>query len=239
MTRVILLLLVTIFSMPALAQSLPNPSQVEAIEFNDSLANEPNTTPIIDPRPITEEIDTQSEIEGKAGLPQFDTSTFASQLFWLAISFCILYFFFARKILPSISSTLESRQSTIRNDLNQADTLSADVEKTRNDYEQLIASAKTDANSARAAVENAIREENEAQSAAFNDKSMKMITDIEAKAQQEQNRIKSDLEQTTVDLVDQIVGKLTDLNIDTATIKEAVNAELSINSSNQKAKKAA
>jgi len=234
-----LILLALLVSMPAFAQSTLNPTQVEAIEFNDSLANEPNTSPIIEPREITEVVHTSDEVDGKAGLPQFDTSTFASQLFWLAVSFAILYIFFARKILPSISSTIESRQSTIRNDLEQADTLSANVEKTRRDYEQLIASAKADANNARAAVETSIREQSEDESTAFNQKSMEMIGNVEARALAEQQRIKSDLQNTTVELVDQIVEKIADLNIDKSIIETAVRNELSAGVNNNKTKKAA
>jgi F-type H+-transporting ATPase subunit b len=150
-----------------------------------------------------------------------------------------LYFFFARKTLPAISSTLESRQSTIKNDLDQADILSASIQKTRDEYEAMIIKARTDAANAKAKVENDIRAKNDEESAAFNQKSMDMIQTIETNAQNEQNRIKSDLEKTTVDLVNQIVGKLTDLNLDTTVIEKAVRAELSSNTSSSTRKKAA
>src|SRR5690606_28063422 len=51
------------------------------------------------------------------GLPQLDVSTFPSQLFWLFVSFGIMYMIFSRRTLPEISGVLENRQSHIQGDL--------------------------------------------------------------------------------------------------------------------------
>lgn len=78
------------------------------------------------------------------GLPQFDPSTFASQVFWLAVTFGVLYLVFARKTLPAISSTLENRRIHIENDLESAARLRKDAEKAQKTYEDLLNNAKAE-----------------------------------------------------------------------------------------------
>ncbi len=53
-------------------------------------------------------------------MPQFDSSTFASQVFWLTVTFVALYFVLARSVLPKIARVLEARQGRIDDDLERA-----------------------------------------------------------------------------------------------------------------------
>ncbi len=80
-----------------------------------------------------------------SGLPQLDFSTYASQGFWLAISFAILYIFFARKTLPEISSLLENRQEHIQNDLNAAENLRKEAECVQQAYDNILEEARNKA----------------------------------------------------------------------------------------------
>lgn len=54
-------------------------------------------------------------------MPQFDTSTFISQLFWLVICLSVVIFCYVRIFIPRFSQTLEKRLSKIRYDLEQAE----------------------------------------------------------------------------------------------------------------------
>ena len=51
------------------------------------------------------------------GFPPFDSTTFASQLFWLALAFIALYLLMSRIALPRIGSILDSRRQRIEGDL--------------------------------------------------------------------------------------------------------------------------
>jgi F-type H+-transporting ATPase subunit b len=50
-------------------------------------------------------------------MPQFDFTTYSSQIFWLALCFSILYFFVSNVILPRIREIQKERKSTIDGDL--------------------------------------------------------------------------------------------------------------------------
>ena len=75
------------------------------------------------------------------GLPQFNPETWASQIFWLVISFTILYLFFAKVILPSMTKTLETRSGKIKGDIKAAKDLSSQAEKIRLEYETELKNA--------------------------------------------------------------------------------------------------
>lgn len=76
------------------------------------------------------------------GLPQFDPSSFASQVFWLAIIFAVLYIFFSKKTLPEISSVIEDRQVHIQDDLDMANQLKQEAETVHQTYEDLMDQAR-------------------------------------------------------------------------------------------------
>ena len=75
-------------------------------------------------------------------MPQIEVSTFASQIFWLILCFATLYYLLSRKALPRVSEILEARQDRIAADLDHAQRLRRDAEKTLQTYEQAMAKAQ-------------------------------------------------------------------------------------------------
>ena len=56
-------------------------------------------------------------------MPQFDFSTYSSQIFWFSICFAILYFFASKIILPRIRDILGDRKVVIDTDISYAKNL--------------------------------------------------------------------------------------------------------------------
>ncbi len=67
-------------------------------------------------------------------MPQLEIGTFASQLFWLTVTFSLLYFVLSGSILPKISSVLQGRQDRITNDLEAAEKLKKEAEEMEAGY---------------------------------------------------------------------------------------------------------
>src|SRR5688572_14060412 len=61
-------------------------------------------------------------------MPQLDFATYTGQLFWLAVSFVVLYLLVSRIILPSIADVVEVRAKHIADDLNKAESLKDQAE---------------------------------------------------------------------------------------------------------------
>ena len=75
-------------------------------------------------------------------MPQFDPSTFTPQLFWLTVTFAILFVAMWRHALPRLSGILEARQQRIGGDLEKAQALKAEAEQVAAEYEKALAEAR-------------------------------------------------------------------------------------------------
>lgn len=96
---------------------------------------------------MAEQVHTTAEVQhGGAqhggAFPPFDSSTFASQLLWLAITFGLFYVLMAKVALPRIGGILETRHGKIAADLEEANRLKADSEAAGAAYEASLASAR-------------------------------------------------------------------------------------------------
>src|SRR4051812_39184884 len=78
-------------------------------------------------------------------MPQLDFSTFASQIFWLVLSFVVLYLLMAKLIVPRIERVIEERRSRIEGDLERASRLQAEAESVLAAYEKALAEARSQA----------------------------------------------------------------------------------------------
>lgn len=80
-------------------------------------------------------------------MPQLDPASFAPQLFWLVLSFVVLYVAMARIALPRIAAVLETRRHRIADDLEQAAKFKAQTEAALAAYEASMATARARAQS--------------------------------------------------------------------------------------------
>ena len=78
----------------------------------------------------------------EAGMPQLDAKYWLSQSFWLILIFFILYLALSRFFIPKIKNNLDDREKKIKDNLNEAKTLSELAEKKNLDYENQILNAK-------------------------------------------------------------------------------------------------
>lgn len=83
--------------------------------------------------------------EEHGAFPPFDSSTFGSQLLWLAIAFGALYLLMSRVALPRIGEILEVRRDRIEGDLAEAERMRQKTDKALADYETALAGARSKA----------------------------------------------------------------------------------------------
>lgn len=79
-------------------------------------------------------------------MPQLEQiDTFLSQIFWLIITFGILYFVLWRKAIPLISDVLQERQERVDEDLRKAEELKTEAEEVLAAYEKAVADGRAEA----------------------------------------------------------------------------------------------
>lgn len=98
----------------------------------------------IDPSAVETQAVTE-DAQHSAAFPPFDSTTFSSQLLWLALTFAFLYFMMSRVALPRIGGILESRRARIEGDLKEAERLRVETEKAAADYEAALSAARANA----------------------------------------------------------------------------------------------
>jgi F-type H+-transporting ATPase subunit b len=79
------------------------------------------------------------------GMPQLNPEFWISQIFWLTLSFGILYLVLSKLILPKISNNLESRKSQILENIEAAEKQREDSQTKIREYEEIISKSKLEA----------------------------------------------------------------------------------------------
>ena len=109
---------------------------------------------------------------GSDVFPPFDPASYPSQLFWLAITFGVLYFFVSRVIAPRISEGIERRTDKISQDLKEAADMNDQANASMQEAEKELAKAR----------------------AAARDTAARNKAEIEAKAAEENARLEAEVE---------------------------------------------
>ena len=99
------------------------------------------------------------EEAASAGLPQLDPSSWPSQLFWLALTFGVLYWLMAGKFLPSLGGAIEERRDRLADDLDQASEFKRQAEDAEAAYNKALADARAKAQSIAADTRSEMDEE--------------------------------------------------------------------------------
>ena len=159
-------------------------------------------------------------------MPQLDPSSFPSQLFWLAVTFYVLYWLMADKILPRIAEVLEERSERISNDLEQAEALKKNAEEVMAAYEQELAQARTKAQAAVAQVQQEVgayaqkRQEEEAA------KWAERIAEAEERIGVAKQAAQAELRTMVMDVSQDLTSKLTGIAPNRDTMGRAVDEAL-------------
>ena len=80
-----------------------------------------------------------------AGMPQLNPEFWISQIFWLTLTFGIMYIVLSKLILPKISANLELRRSQIQENIEAADKQRKESETKLKEYEEIILKSKLNA----------------------------------------------------------------------------------------------
>ena len=79
------------------------------------------------------------------GMPQLNPEFWISQIFWLTLTFGVLYLVLSKLILPKISANLELRKSQIQENIEAAEKQREDSDSKVKEYDSIILKSKLDA----------------------------------------------------------------------------------------------
>jgi len=149
---------------------------------------------------------------GESVFPPFDTSTFGSQLFWLAVTFGALYLLMSRVALPRIGEILEVRRDRIEGDLAEADRLRQQTDQAIEAYERDLAEARQKAHTIAAKTRDEISAKLDTQRAEVEAGLSAKIAEAEARIERGKEAAMAHVSQIAAEtaslLVDRLVGSV-------------------------------
>lgn len=139
-------------------------------------------------------------------MPQFDTSSFSSQLFWLFVCFSVLCFFMARHILPRIGSSINRRKTYINQHSKLIDKLNMEYRDLEEEQEKLQDEMHKDILKIMQNSQKELMEFKQNEIRKINNESRRLFTDAQKKIDDSFSEI--DIESITNSISDDILKKI-------------------------------
>lgn len=151
---------------------------------------------------------------------------YASQLFWLAIVFALIYFGIGKAMVPKIERTIDDRAARISGDIAAAAAARDSARHVDEAYETGLDTARSQAqkllgearDTATAASESALKQSDAATATRLHEAMGRIATTRDTAL--------AEIESATVDAVEAIVAKLSGVGVDRALAADKVKAEL-------------
>ena len=157
------------------------------------------------------------------GMPQFNAKSFNSQLFWLIITFTLLYITITYFILPRIRENIRLRKNKIANDIERAETIKAEIESMISQSNIKLEEAK---NQAQKIIKASLLKSNKEYDNQI-DAVKKQITNIQLESEKEieeyKKHLEKDIEKLAISLSTIILSRLNYKNPSAEKIQEKLS----------------
>ena len=153
-------------------------------------------------------------------MPQLDVSSYISQMFWLLLSFCVLWFLLSAFIVPKLADVVEQRKRKIDEYVQKAEALNAQAQQSLEKYNETIAMAEKQAEEDKNKGKEELKAYLQKTEANMAERLNKKIADNEFMLATEKSNTLQQIEVIAQDLAYQIVQKLGFANIRKQDIAE-------------------
>jgi F-type H+-transporting ATPase subunit b len=160
------------------------------------------------------------------GLPQLKPESFAGQLFWLAVTFVLLYVLMSSVALPRIAKVLEARKTRIRDDLDAAARAQADAQAAGKAHEQSLTDARARARKLSDEARAKAQAESDARARSEGEQLAAGIAKAEQRIQAMRTAALANVEGIAAEAAGSIVERLAGVKPSAAAVASAVNAAL-------------
>lgn len=161
------------------------------------------------------------------GLPQMrQVDTFASQIFWLVVTFGVLYLVMTKVALPRITNVMEERQGKIEGDLARAERLKQEAEQVLADYEATLHEAHASAQKTLKEAGDQLAREHEERRHAFARELDGKVREAEGRIEDAKTTALKNLDAMAIDAAQSATAKLLGGDVERKTAEDAVKRVL-------------
>ena len=166
--------------------------------------------------------DAGAAAEAAGGLPQLDISTWVGQIFWLAVTFAILYFALAQFILPRLRDTIANRSDRIADDLDSASRMKLEAGEAEKAYEQSLRDARAKASNVAESTRQSLDAEIKAELDAADEQAARDSEAAEARIREIKTAALANIDAVAADVTEALVSELTGKSVSEAKITAAL-----------------
>ncbi len=160
---------------------------------------------------------------GSAGMPQLDATTYASQIFWLIVTFGVLFWLLSRKALPRVAEILEARQDRIAADLDRAAELRAEAEAAERKHAEVVAEAQARAQTQMKEVADRLAADTARRIAALDAELAAKLKDAEARIAASRDAALAELRDVAIESARVAARRLAGIEVDRAAAAAALD----------------
>lgn len=164
-----------------------------------------------------------SENGGGGTLPQLDVGTFPTQIFWLFVTFIVLYIAMSKIAIPRIEYVLEERHSRIAEDLDKAEKLKADADEVQANYEKALADARGSAHALTTKAKDEAAAKNAKAEAEADAAAAQQVKDAEARIDEARSEALANVKDVVSEVAGDAVAKLIGVKVTKTDLKKAVS----------------
>jgi len=156
-------------------------------------------------------------------MPQLDHTSFSSQIFWLILSFSILYFIIARICVPSIMEVRINRKEKIDRDLDRADRFKEESVQIKDEYESFIKSSNREAGKIVEEASTSSDDKIEMKIQELEESTSQKIQEAEENIEKLRQKAVEEISTFSADLSVRIVEKISGVKVSEKKALEAIN----------------
>ncbi len=159
-------------------------------------------------------------------MPQLEVSTFAPQLFWLAVIFVALYIVMKTVALPQVGRAIEARRQRREDDLARATRMKAEADAANEAYQKVLATARAEAQATLREVTERMAAEAAARQRELSATLAEQIAEAERRIAEGKDQALAEIRGVAVDVGRAVVEKLTGSAPAAARMAAAVDGAL-------------
>ena len=155
-------------------------------------------------------------------MPQFDPSSFASQVFWLVISFIALYWLISKVAVPRVGEAIDNRARVIQEDIDRATQLKAETDAAAASYERGMADARGQAQEHMRAMQAELKALTDKRTEEVAGQVAKQVSEAEARIDRARKDALQAMREVAAETAREVVAKLAGVAPDAHALETAV-----------------
>jgi F-type H+-transporting ATPase subunit b len=156
-------------------------------------------------------------------MPQLNFETFPSQLFWLAVTFIVLYILMSWIGLPRVTAAIDARRNRREADLTRAAELKSEAEAANAAFQRTMAQARAEAQAAIKETTDRLAAEAAERQHALADALATQVNEAERRIAETKQQALSEVRGIAADVAQAVVEKLTGSAPNQARLASAVD----------------